>query len=77
MADLSTIGDLSPETRRALQLVADGLGTGAIAARLGCDRAEVHCHLADAVRHLSADSVPEAVRIAARRGLIAPSGPPA
>ncbi len=75
MAHLSTTGDLSPETRRALQLVADGLGTGAIADRLGCDRDAVRRRLADAIRALSARSVPEAVEVAIRGGLIESSGP--
>ena len=70
MAYLSTTGDLSPETRRVLQLAAAGLGTGAIAERLGCDRDAVRRYLTDAIRALSARSVPHAVEVAARRGLI-------
>ena len=75
MAYLSTTGDLSPETQRVLQLAATGLGAGAIAERLGCERAAVQRHLADAVEALSASSVPDALRIAARRGVIEASGP--
>lgn len=67
---LSNSTDLSSEARRALQLVAAGLGAGAVAERLGCDRDGVRRHLADAIRDLSACSVPGAVREAIRRGLI-------
>ncbi len=66
---------LSAEVRRALQLVAEGLGTTAIAERLGSDRDTVRRHLADAIRALDARSVPDAVRIATLRGLIEPSAP--
>ena len=72
MAYLSTTDDLSPEARSALRLVAEGMGTGAVAERLGCDRDAVRRHLADAIRALGACSVPDAVRLAARRALIGP-----
>ena len=61
---------LSAEARRVLQLVAEGLGAGAIARRLGCDRDDVCRCLVDAIRALSARSVPDAVEVAVRRGLI-------
>ena len=63
---------LSPEARRALRLVAEGLGTRAIAERLGCDHDAVRRCLADAIRALSARSVPDAVEVAAQRRLIEP-----
>ena len=75
MADLSTSGDLSPDMRRALRLVAEGLGTGAVAERLECDRDTVRRCLADAIRILGVRSVPHAVEVAARQGLIEPPGP--
>ena len=75
MAYLSTTGDLSPETRRALQLVAEGFGAAAIGDRLGCDRDTVQRLLADALRALGARSVPHAVEVAARHGLITRSRP--
>ncbi len=65
-------GRLTPQARRALQLVAEGLGAGAIAARLRCDRDTVRRCLADAIVSLDARSVPDAVRIALRCGLIDP-----
>ena len=65
-------GRLSPEARRALQLVAEGLGTRAIAERLGYDQDTVRRCLAEAIRALSARSVPDAVEVAFRRGLIQP-----
>jgi hypothetical protein len=61
---------LSPATRRVLQLVAEGTGAGTIARWLGCDRDDVCRCLADAIRALSARSVPDAVEVAVRRGLI-------
>ncbi len=61
---------LSREARRALQLVAEGSGTDAIAAQLGCDYDAVRHCLADAIRTLPARSVPDAVEVALRRGLI-------
>jgi len=61
---------LSLEALRVLQLVAEGLGAGAIARRLGCDRDAVCGCLVDALRALSARSVPDAVDVAIRRGLI-------
>jgi DNA-binding NarL/FixJ family response regulator len=67
---MSNTNDPSPEAWRVLELVAEGLGTGAIAERLGCDRDAVQRRLADAIRTLSARSVPDAVEAAARHGLI-------
>ncbi len=61
---------LSPEAARVLQFVAEGLGAGAIAARLGCSTDGLRRHLASAVATLGARSVPDAVDIASRRGLI-------
>ena len=75
MTYLSTTGDLSPDARRTLGLVADGLGAGAIAERLGCDRDAVRRHLAEAIRGLDVRSVPAAVEIALRLGLVEPSAP--
>ena len=63
---------LSPEVRRALQLAAEGLGDGAIAARLGCDVRAVQHHLADAIWVLDARSVSDAVEVAIRHGLLEP-----
>ena len=77
MTYLSTTGDLSPETRRAIQLVAEGIGAAAIGDRLGCDRDAVRRLLADAIRALGARSVPHAVEVAARHGLIESPSPPA
>ena len=64
------------EMAALLRLVEAGLGTRAIAARLGCDRAAVQRRLAAAIARLDARSVPDAVRIAGRRGLLAPTGSP-
>ncbi len=62
--------DLPPDARRALQLVAEGLGAGAIADRLGWTVPQLAAHLADAVRAVAARSVSDAVDIARRRGLL-------
>jgi len=70
MAYRDSAEDLASEARQILPLVAAGLGTGAIADRLECDRDDVRRHLADAIRALGARSVPDAIRIAVRRGLI-------
>ncbi len=58
-----------PDMIAVLRLVEAGLGTRAIAARLGCDRDEVRRHLAAAVRVLDARSVPDAADIALRRSV--------
>ncbi len=65
-------GRLSPEARRVLHLAAEGLGAGAIAERLGCERDAVQRHLAEAIRALGVHSVPDAVEVIIRDGLIEP-----
>ena len=70
MMDSADTTGLSPEATRVLQFVAEGLGAGAIAARLGCDTDGLCRHLASAVATLGARSMPDAVDIAIRRGLI-------
>ena len=67
--DIPRVGD---ETPQVLRFVATGLGAGAIAARLGCDREDIRRHLADAIQALDARFVPDAIEIAIRRGLIHP-----
>ena len=59
--------------RAILRYAAEGLGAGAIAARLGCNVDMIRRHLAGAISILDARSVPEAVEVATRRGLIGPA----
>jgi len=59
-----------PEMVVLLALAEAGLGARAIAAQLGCGTDDVRRHLAEAIRAFSASSVPDAVQIAIRRGLI-------
>ena len=65
---------LDDDGRAVLRLVAARLGTAHIADLLGCHRADVRRYLADAVRYLGARSVPDAIEIAVRQGLIEPPG---
>lgn len=62
---------LSPRESEILALVADGLTSKAIAARLGISESTVNWHLANALRKLGASSRAAAVAAAMRDGALA------
>jgi hypothetical protein len=61
---------LTPRQRAILECVAAGPGTAASADRPGCARDDVRRHLAEASAPPGPRSVPDAVAITIRRGLI-------
>lgn len=61
---------LTPRQLNVLKLVAAGLTTDAIAHRLGVKPSAVEDHRAEIIRRLNAQSMPNAVYIAIREGLI-------
>jgi DNA-binding NarL/FixJ family response regulator len=61
---------LSPRQREVLALLAEGLGPGAIARRLGLSLATVRNHVSAVLHRLGCHSQLEAVATARRRGLI-------
>jgi DNA-binding CsgD family transcriptional regulator len=61
---------LPREVRRTLELLATGLSTGEVAARVGCPPDVVRGHLARAILELGVASKLEAIIEAARLGLI-------
>lgn len=61
---------LSPREREVVQLIAEGLSTKQIAARLGISVKTVETHRTNILRALRADSVSDIVRYAIRNGII-------
>ena len=70
MGDLVDDRPLSPRQRQVLDLLADGAGPSAIAARLGLSLPTVRNHIAAVLHRLDCHSQLEAVATARRRGLI-------
>lgn len=70
MGNLLDNRPLSPRQRQVLALLADGLGSGAIARRLGLSLPTVRNHIAAVLHRLGCHSQLEAVAAARRRGLI-------
>jgi DNA-binding NarL/FixJ family response regulator len=62
-----------PRQLESLQLIADGVGTQAIAARLWLSTATVRNHVSAILPALGAHSRVEAVAVARRLGLLAPT----
>jgi DNA-binding CsgD family transcriptional regulator len=62
---------LAPSDRAALQMLADEAPTEQIARVLSIPEHEVDAHVSSVVRKLGTNSRSEAVRLAARRGLLA------
>ena len=67
---------ITPEERAALQLLADGQGSGQIAGRLGIGLDELDRYLAGLFGRMGASGPGEAVAQALRRGLLAVTGTP-
>jgi DNA-binding NarL/FixJ family response regulator len=63
--------DLTPRERQVLELIALGLPNKTIARRLGISEHTAKFHVAAVMAKLGAASRTEAVRLAARRGLVA------
>ena len=65
---------ITPEERQALRLLAAGLPADAIAARLATSEFDLQVQLRTLFARMGAASQGDAVKIARRRGLLAPSG---
>ncbi len=61
---------LTPRQREVLKLIAEGLGTKAIAFRLGVSVKTVETHRAQLMERLDIHDVPGLVRFAVRSGLV-------
>ena len=66
----AAVPSLSPREREVFQLVAEGLRTKEIAARLGIGTKTVDTHRARLMKKLSCGSTAELVRIALREGVV-------
>lgn len=69
--DRAALEVLTPRQREILQLVAEGHGTRAIAARLGLSVKTVETHRSQIMERLDIHDVPGLVRFAIRMGLVA------
>jgi DNA-binding NarL/FixJ family response regulator len=67
-----TPGDVTPQERRVLELLACGASSEAVAASLGISRHTVRTHVQNILGKLQAHSRLEAVAVAVRQGIIAP-----
>jgi DNA-binding CsgD family transcriptional regulator len=66
----TAVPSLSPREREVFQLVAEGLRTKEIAARLGIGTKTVDTHRARLMKKLNCGSTAELVRIALREGVV-------
>jgi DNA-binding NarL/FixJ family response regulator len=69
-APASPVSRLTTRQREIVQLIAEGLSTKEMAARLGVSIKTVETHRANVMRTLGVDSVSDVVRFAIRNGIV-------